>query len=101
MATEYKMARFEMETQVLYNQTSEPVIISGYDPKLLRHLADYAERHPDLCRRVDKRRYSDYAEYEVQKDRVSIRLLEPPSEERRKAAAEMAKRLNQAKQTEA
>ena len=99
MATEYKLARFEMETQVLYNQTSEPVIISGYDPKLLRHLADYAERHPDLCRRVDKRRYPDYAEYEVQKDRVSIRLLEPPSEERRKAAAEMAKRLNQAKQT--
>ena len=101
MATEYKLARFEMETQVLYNQTNEPVIISGYDPKLLHHLADYAERHPDLCRRVDKRRYPDYAEYEVQKDRVSIRLLEPPSEERRKVAAEMAKRLNQAKQTEA
>ena len=101
MAAEYKLARFEMETQVLYNQTSEPVIISGYDPKLLRQLAAYSEKHPDLCRRVDKRRYPDYAEYEVLKDRVSIRLLEPPSEERRKAAAEMAKRLNQAKQTEA
>ena len=101
MATEYKLARFEMETQVLYNQTNEPVIISGYDPKLLHQLAAYSEKHPDLCRRVDKCRYPDYAEYEVQKDRVSIRLLEPPSEERRKAAAEMAKRLNQAKQAEA
>ena len=97
MATEYKLARFEMETQVLYNQTNEPVIISGYDPKLLRHLADYAERHPDLCRRVDKRRYPDYAEYEVQKDRVSIRLKEPASEAQKLASAEKMRKLHESK----
>lgn len=91
----YKMTKEEKETNILWNQTQEPVLISGYDPALLRKCAAFAEKHPDLCRRVDKHKYPDYAEYEIQKDRVSIRLLEPYSEERKKAAAEKVKRLHQ------
>ena len=91
----YKMTKEEKETTVLWNQTQEPVLISGYDSALLRKCAAYAKKHPDLCKRVDKRKYPDYAEYEIQKDRVSIRLLEPYSEERKKAAAEKAKQLHQ------
>ena len=91
----YKMTKEEKETNVLWNQTLEPILISGYDPALLHKCAAFAEKHPDFCRRVDKQRYPDYAEYEIQKDRVSIRLLEPYSEERKKAAAEKAKRLHQ------
>lgn len=91
----YTLTKEEKETIILYNQTSQPINISGYDPKLLRQLAAYAQKHPDLCRRVDKGKYPDYAEYEIQKDRVSVRLLEPLSEEKKKAAAERAKRLNQ------
>ena len=94
------LTKAEKETILLYNQTLEPVIISGYDPKLLRTLERYAQRHPDLCRRVDKCRYPDYAEYEVRKDRVSVRLLEPLSEEQRQAAAERALRLNHRKNEE-
>ena len=87
----YSMSKREKETVILYNQSNEPILISGYDPGLLRRLADYAEKYPDLCRRVDKRRYPDYAEYEIAKDRVSIRLLPPLSEEQKNAAREKAK----------
>ena len=91
----YKMTKEEKETNVLWNQTQKPVLISGYDPALLRKCAAFAKKHPDLCRRVDKNKYPDYAEYEIQKARVSVRLLEPYSEERKKAAAEKAKLLHQ------
>ena len=70
---------------------SDPSTISTYDPSLRRRLREYAARYPELCRRVDKQKYPDYAEYEIQKDRVSIRLLPPMSEEKRKAASEKAK----------
>ena len=87
----YSLSKFEKETVILYNQSNDPILISGYDPGLLRRLADYANKYPHLYRRVDKRRYPDYAEYEIAKDRVSIRLLPPMSEEQKKAASEKAK----------
>lgn len=37
--------------------------------------------------------YPDYVEYEIDKDRLSVRFLAPYSEERKRAAAEQAKRL--------
>lgn len=87
----YTLSKYEKETVLLYNQSRDPVTISTYDPSLRRRLREYAARYPELCRRVDKQKYPDYAEYEIQKDRVSIRLLPPMSEEKRKAASEKAK----------
>ena len=100
MAKVYQLTKEEKETQILYNQSSEPVIISGYDPRLLRQLAAFAKKHPGLCRRIDKGLYPDYAEYEVQKDRISIRLINPLSDEKKQAAVERAKRMNLSKQTD-
>ena len=85
------LTKYEKETVLLYNQSRDPVIISVYDPGLRRRLREYAARYPELCRRVDKQKYPDYAEYEIQKDHVSIRLLPPMSEEKRRAASEKAK----------
>ena len=86
-----RLTKYEKETVLLYNQSRDPVIISTYDPGLRRRLREYAARYPELCRRVDKQKYPDYAEYEIQKERVSIRLLPPMSEDKRKAASEKAK----------
>ena len=87
----YTLTKYEKETVLLYNQSRDPITISTYDPSLRRRLREYAARYPELCRRVDKQKYPDYAEYEIQKDRVSIRLLPPMSEEKRSAASEKAK----------
>ena len=85
-----RLTKYEKETVLLYNQSRDPVTIGTYDPGLRRRLREYAARYPELCRRIDQQKYPDYAEYEIQKDRVSIRLLPPMSEEKRKAAREKA-----------
>lgn len=64
-----------------------------YDPNLRRRLAEYADTYPDHCRRLDKGKYPDYVEYEIDKDRLSVRLLPPVSEEQRRIASEKAKAL--------
>lgn len=91
----YTLNKYEKETIILYNQSNDRVNITTYDPVLRRKLTDYAAKHPDFCKRLDKDKYPDYVEYEIDKDRLSIRFLTPYSEERRKAAAEQVKRLNQ------
>jgi len=90
----YTLSKYEKETVLLYNQSSDPILIDTYDPALRRRLAEYAEKYPDLCRRTDKQKYPDYAEYEIAKDRVSIRLIPPMTEEQKKAAAERIKQVN-------
>lgn len=89
----YTMSSYEKETVILYNQRRDPINITTYDPSLQRRLAEYAAKYPDHCRRLDKGKYPDYVEYEIDKDRLSVRFLAPYSEERKKAAAEQAKRL--------
>lgn len=90
----YTMTKYEKETVILYNQSKDRVNITTYDPVLRRKLTEYASRHPDLCKRLDKGKYSDYVEYEIEKDRLSIRLLAPCSAERKKVASELAKQLH-------
>ena len=87
----YTLTKYEKETVLLYNQSHDPITISTYDPGLRRRMREFAARYPELCRRVDKQKYPDYAEYEIQKERVSIRLLPPMSEEKRRVASEKAK----------
>ena len=87
----YTMSIYEKETVILYNQSRDPINITTYDPSLQRRLAEYADKYPDYCRRLDKGKYPDYVEYEIDKDRLSVRLLPPMSEEKRKAASVQAK----------
>ena len=87
----YTMSIYEKETVILYNQSRDPINITTYDPSLQRRLAEYAAKYPDYCRRLDKGKYPDYVEYEIDKYRLSVRLLPPMSEEKRKAASVQAK----------
>jgi len=87
----YSMSKYEKETVILYNQSNDRVNITTYDPGLQRKLIDFAAKHPDLCKRLDKGKYPDYVEYEIDKDRLSVRLLPPMSEEQRRLASEKAK----------
>ena len=96
----YTLTKYEKETTGLYNQSNEPMLITTYDPNLRKRLKDYAEKFPDLCKRVDKQKYSDYAEYEIEKSRVSIRLLPPYSDERKQAAAEKVRQMFHSSDTE-
>lgn len=87
----YMMSKYEKETVILYNQSNDRVNITTYDSSLRRRLDEYAAKYPDHCRRLDKGKYPDYVEYEIDKDRLSVRLLPPITEEQRRIASEKAK----------
>ena len=84
----------ERETILLFNEAEDTATIYTFNTDLKRRLAKYAGNHPDLCKAiVDDTEYGSVT-YEIQKSRVSIRLIPPYSEERRKAASEYARHQN-------
>ena len=81
----------ERETILNFNEAEEITTIYTFNTDLKRRLAKFADSHSDLCRMtVDDPEYGSVT-YEIQKSRVSIRLVAPYSEERRRAASEYAK----------
>ena len=85
-----RLSKYEKETIVLYNQTADPVTIYTFDAKLKKRLSVFAGKYPELCR-LEETTKEGSVTYSIEKSRVSIRLLAPYSEERRKAASEFAK----------
>ncbi len=87
---------YERETVINYNETGEPVEILTYSVKLKNKLARFAAAYPDLCHLV-RETAEGGAEYQVQKDRFSVRLKAPlteaQKEAQKKAAAASAGRL--------
>ena len=81
----------ERETIVNFNEAEDTAVIYTFNNDLKKRLAAFAKKYPDLCKlTVDDTEYGSVT-YEIQKSRVSIRLVAPYSEERRKAASERAK----------
>ena len=84
------LTRYEKETIILTNEADDFYEVYTFNSALKRKLAAYAKRHPDLCSLTETTREGSVT-YKVEKARMSIRLLEPYSEERRKAASKRAK----------
>lgn len=82
----------ERETIVNFNEADDIAIIYTFNSGLKKRLAAFAKKYPDLCKlTVDDAEFGSVT-YEIHKSRVSIRLVAPYSEERRKAASERAKK---------
>ena len=82
----------ERETIVNFNEAENTAVIYTYNNDLKKRLATFASKHPDICKlTVDDKDFGSVT-YEIQKSRVSIRLVAPYSEKRRKAASEYAKK---------
>ncbi len=84
------LTKYEKETIILTNEADNFYEVYTFNSALKRKLAAYAKRHPDLCSLTETTREGSVT-YKVEKARMSIRLLEPYSEERRKAASKRAK----------
>ena len=82
----------ERETIVNFNEADDIATIYTFNTGLKRRMASFAEKYPDLCRMTVNDAVYGSVTYEIQKSRVSIRLVAPYSEERRKAASEYAKK---------
>ena len=65
--------------------------IRTHNTDLKNRLTAYAAAHPGECRQTDADPETGCMEFVIRKGRFSFRLTAPYSEERRKAASEVAK----------
>ena len=75
----------EKTTEIYFDETHAPVVIRTHNTSLKKRLLAFAEKFPDLCRLTDDDELG-YLSFEIDKDRFSIRLTAPYTEERRQLA---------------
>ena len=77
-------------TELFYNAKDPIAEIDTHDTKLKRRLTEYAEKYPQLCQLTEDDEQSGLR-FEIAKERISIRLTAPYSEERKSNARKWAK----------
>ena len=72
-------------TEIYFDETPASVVIRTHNTALKKRLLSYSEKYPDLCKLTDDDELG-YLSFEIDKDRFSIRLTAPYTEERRQLA---------------
>lgn len=85
-----RLTKIEKETIILFNEGEEEASVYTYNTGLKKRLADFSRKYPELCR-LERPEYLGGVSYRIDKSRLSIRLIPPYSEERRKEASRYAK----------
>ena len=78
-------------TEVYYNAKDPTAEVYTHDTKLKKRLLAYAAKFPELCQQTDDDEQGGLR-FEIAKERISIRLTAPYTDDRRKAASEYAKK---------
>ena len=77
-------------TELRFNEMDDTAEIYTHNLKLKRRLQAYAKKYPNLCKVAEKKR-NGAMRFVIDKQRISIRLTAPYSEECREAASRYAK----------
>ena len=75
----------EKTTEIYFDETPAPVVIRTHNTALKKRLLAFAEKFPELCRLTDDDELGCLS-FEIDKDRFSIRLTAPYTEERKALA---------------
>ena len=75
----------EKTTEIYFDETPAPIIIRTHNTALKKRLLAFAHKFPNLCRLTDNDELG-YLSFEIDKDRFSIRLTAPYTEERKALA---------------
>ena len=76
----------------MYYNAKDPLAeVYTHDTNLKKRLLAYAAKYPELCKQTDDDGQGGLR-FEIDKSRISIRLTAPYTDERRKAASELAKK---------
>ena len=89
------LSKYEKETIILTSEGDTEYSIDTFNSGLKRRLADFCRKYPDICKHNGTDQHGG-ASYTVKKESISIRLLPPISDERRKTASATAKKYNSA-----
>lgn len=75
-----RLSKYEKETILRTSKGDKEYSIYTFDPALQRKLDKYAKEYPDLCKLTAETKEGSKT-YEIEKTRVSIRLMKPCPEE--------------------
>ena len=75
----------EKTTEIYFDETSAPVVIRTHNTALKKRFLAFAAKFPNLCQLTDDDELG-YLSFEIDKDRFSIHLTAPYTEERRQLA---------------
>lgn len=89
------LGKYEKETILLTSEGDATYDIETFDVNLQKRLTDYSKKYPELCK-LQRKNTDGSACFVIDKSRVSIRLIPPYTEQRRKAASDLAKKNNSA-----
>ena len=87
------LTKRQKTTCIYFDEASSTVEVQTHNTALKNRLTKYAAEHPDLCRQTDDDGQGGLW-FEIAKERISIRLTAPYSQERREAASKLAKENN-------
>ncbi len=83
----------EKTTKIYFDETPAPIVIRTHNTALKKRLLAFAEKFPDHCRLTDDDELG-YLSFEIDKDRFSIRLTAPYTEERKALARAKMNEIN-------
>ena len=87
------LTKKQKTTDVYYNAKDPFAEVYTHDTNLKKRLRKYAAKYPELCKQTDDDGQGGLR-FEITKERISIRLTAPYSQERRDAASKLAKKTN-------
>ena len=85
------LTKSQKVTEICFDEKEPLIYIRTHNTDLKNRLTAYAAVHPGECRQTDADPDTGCMEFVIRKGRFSFRLTSPYSEERRKAASEVAK----------
>ena len=85
------LSKKQKTTSIDFNEASHIIEVQTHNTDLKNRLTAYAAKYPELCRQVDDDEQGGKT-FEVSKGRFCFKLTAPYSEERRKAASNLAKK---------
>ena len=92
------LTKKQKTTDVYYNAKDPLAEVYTHDTNLKKRLRKFAAKYPELCKQTDDDGQGGLR-FEIAKERISIRLTAPYSQERREAASKLAKKTNTFKNT--
>ena len=90
MPSKNRLTKYEKETIIRTSEGDDTYDIYTFNSSLKRRLADFSKKYPQCCTLTETTKEGSVA-YTMEKSRLSIRFLPPPSDEARAAMSERAK----------
>lgn len=87
------LTKKQKTTNIYFNEDSPVIEVCTYNTDLKKRLRQFSAQYHDECRLIDDDKLGCLT-FEVRKGRFGFKLTAPYSEERRKAAGELAKKEN-------